>query len=89
MFTWVAEPFATRGSRPVPEAPQGGGRTQRAIRVNRQAVESPRSTRDSADAIAQRTLTLGVLRGALLDLLATGDVDRTTAAVTEHLRQLR
>jgi AcrR family transcriptional regulator len=30
---------------------------------------------------AQRTLVLAVLRGALLDLLATGDVARTTAAV--------
>jgi len=30
---------------------------------------------------AQRTLVLAVLRGALLDLLATGDVERTTAAV--------
>jgi AcrR family transcriptional regulator len=31
------------------------------------------------------TLTLAVLRGALLDLLATGDVERTTAAVASHL----
>ncbi|GAA3344081.1 TetR family transcriptional regulator [Amorphoplanes nipponensis] len=31
------------------------------------------------------TLTLAVLRGALLDLLATGDVERTTAAVTSYL----
>ncbi|MCW2801280.1 MAG: TetR family transcriptional regulator [Aeromicrobium sp.] len=31
------------------------------------------------------TLTLAVLRGALLDLLATGDVDRTTRAVEAHL----
>jgi AcrR family transcriptional regulator len=30
---------------------------------------------------ARRTLVLAVLRGALLDLLATGDVERTTAAV--------
>ena len=29
----------------------------------------------------QCTLVLAVLRGALLDLLATGDVERTTAAV--------
>jgi len=29
----------------------------------------------------ERTLVLAVLRGALLDLLATGDVERTTAAV--------
>jgi AcrR family transcriptional regulator len=31
------------------------------------------------------TLSLAVLRGALLDLLATGDVDRTTAAVERYL----
>jgi AcrR family transcriptional regulator len=31
------------------------------------------------------TLTLAVLRGALLDLLATGDVERTSAAVALHL----
>ena len=30
------------------------------------------------------TLSLAVLRGALLDLLATGDVDRTTRAVRTH-----
>lgn len=30
---------------------------------------------------ARRTLVLAVLRGALLDLLATGDAERTTAAV--------
>jgi len=32
-----------------------------------------------------RTLLLAVVRGALLDLLATGDVARTTAAVRRHL----
>jgi AcrR family transcriptional regulator len=37
----------------------------------------------------ERTLLLAVLRGAFLDLLATGDVERTTAAVTVHLRGLR
>ena len=35
--------------------------------------------------LAERTLALAVLRGALLDLLATGDVERTTAAVERHL----
>jgi hypothetical protein len=35
-----------------------------------------------------RTLLLAVLRGALLDLLATGDVARTGAAVDRHLRDL-
>jgi AcrR family transcriptional regulator len=35
---------------------------------------------------AERTLLLAVLRGALLDLLATGDTDRVTRAVELHLR---
>ena len=39
--------------------------------------------------LAERTLALAVLRGALLDLLATGDVDRTTAAVERHLATTR
>jgi AcrR family transcriptional regulator len=34
---------------------------------------------------AERTLALAVLRGALLDLLATDDTERTTAAVDRHL----
>jgi AcrR family transcriptional regulator len=34
---------------------------------------------------ADRTLLLAVLRGALLDLLATGDAERTTAAVERFL----
>ena len=38
--------------------------------------------------VVDRTLLLGVLRGALLDLLATGDLDRTTAAVQRHVRAL-
>ncbi len=37
--------------------------------------------RGSPEGVARRTLVLAVLRGALLDLLATGDVERTTAAV--------
>jgi AcrR family transcriptional regulator len=36
----------------------------------------------------RRTLALAVLRGALLDLLATGDVARTTAAVHEQVTYL-
>jgi AcrR family transcriptional regulator len=38
-----------------------------------------------ADAEAERTLLLAVLRGALLDLLATGDTERVTRAVNRHL----
>jgi AcrR family transcriptional regulator len=40
------------------------------------------------DAEAERTLLLAVLRGALLDLLATGDTTRVTTAVERHLRAL-
>jgi AcrR family transcriptional regulator len=42
---------------------------------------------DGGDAV-ERTLLLAVLRGALLDLLATGDVERTTAAVHRHLEAI-
>ncbi|MBP2356719.1 AcrR family transcriptional regulator [Kribbella aluminosa] len=34
---------------------------------------------------ARRTAVLAVLRGALIDLLATGDLERTTAAVEDYL----
>jgi hypothetical protein len=34
----------------------------------------------------ERSLALAVLRGALLDLLATGDEERTTAIVEAHLK---
>ncbi|MBB2947559.1 AcrR family transcriptional regulator [Actinoplanes lutulentus] len=46
----------------------------------------PPAERETADGIASRTLALSVLRGALLDLLATGDEPRTTAAIRQHLR---
>ncbi|KPI00399.1 regulatory protein TetR [Actinobacteria bacterium OK074] len=49
----------------------------------------PRPERDGADGAARRTLALAVLRGALLDLLATDDEPRTTAAVREQLALLR
>ena len=41
---------------------------------------------DDGDA-TDRTLLLAVLRGALLDLLATGDVDRVSGAVHRHLHR--
>jgi AcrR family transcriptional regulator len=41
----------------------------------------PPAERDTPDGLARRTAVLAVLRGALLDLLATGDTERTTAAV--------
>lgn len=53
------------------------------------AQAQPANVRASAIGAAQRTLVLAVLRGALLDLLATDDLERTTDAVTEHLTLLR
>ena len=48
------------------------------------AAQTP-SRRRTRAGLAERTLALVVLRGALLDLLATGDLPRTTAAVERHL----
>jgi AcrR family transcriptional regulator len=48
----------------------------------------PESLRATADAVAQRSAALALLRGALLDLLATGDQERTTAAVHHQLKSL-
>ncbi|MFE3106086.1 TetR/AcrR family transcriptional regulator [Kitasatospora indigofera] len=49
----------------------------------------PRAERDSEAGAVRRTLTLATLRGALLDLLATDDESRLTAAVHQHLALLR
>ncbi|MGW6945388.1 TetR/AcrR family transcriptional regulator [Streptomyces xanthophaeus] len=49
------------------------------------ADAQPADTRDTGAALAERTLVLAVLRGALLDLLATGDTARTTEAVRLQL----
>lgn len=53
------------------------------------AVAQPAVERATAAGRARRTLVLCVLRGAMLDLLATGDVDRTTSAVHQQLQSLR
>lgn len=53
------------------------------------ADAQPRRHRHTRAGIAERTLALSVLRGALLDLLATGDVERTTSAIKEHLQRAR
>lgn len=50
------------------------------------AGSQPARTRDTPTGLAERTMALAGLRGALLDLLATGERDRLTAAV-EHLAQ--
>ena len=49
--------------------------------------QAPRARRGAA-AVAQRTAALAVLRGAMLDVLATGDVVRTTSAVERQLATL-
>lgn len=48
----------------------------------------PPSERDSAAGATRRTLALAVLRGALLDLLATDDERRLTGAVAHQLALL-
>lgn len=49
------------------------------------AAAQPRRERLTRRGEARRTGVLAMLRGALLDLLATGDTDRTTAAVERYL----
>jgi AcrR family transcriptional regulator len=49
------------------------------------AAAQPARERRTAAGAARRTLALAVLRGAFLDLLATGDVKRTTEAVGAHV----
>jgi len=53
------------------------------------AAAQPPDVRNTEAGAAERTLTLAVLRGGLLDLLATDDHVRTTAAVQRHLVALR
>jgi AcrR family transcriptional regulator len=52
------------------------------------AVLSQVSDDGAGPDVADQTLLLAVLRGALIDLLATGDLARTTAAVQRHLQAL-
>jgi AcrR family transcriptional regulator len=52
------------------------------------ARAQPPGERDSPAGTARRTLVLAILRGAMLDLLATGDVRRTTRAVELALAQV-
>jgi AcrR family transcriptional regulator len=61
--------------------------------AERQAADGPRTEQaalpqQAEHAAAERTLLLAVLRGAMLDLLATGDTERVTQAVERHLRAL-
>jgi AcrR family transcriptional regulator len=53
------------------------------------ADAQPPAHRDTPAGAAERTLTLFVLRGAMLDLLATGDTGRITSAIEHHLARSR
>ncbi|MEV4624352.1 TetR/AcrR family transcriptional regulator [Asanoa sp. NPDC049573] len=53
------------------------------------ATCQPPRERNGRRGAARRTLALAVLRGAMLDLLATSDQDRVTAAVHQQLDLLR
>jgi AcrR family transcriptional regulator len=53
------------------------------------ARSQPPGRRRSRAGQAERTLVLAILRGALLDLLATGDLQRTTRAVQVGLASVR
>lgn len=52
------------------------------------AESQPAARRDSPAGQTERTLLLAVLRGALLDVLATGDTERAGRAVERHLSTL-
>jgi AcrR family transcriptional regulator len=52
------------------------------------ATADPTDASDDRPTATQQTATLAILRGALLDLLATGDDARVTAAVHAHLHTL-
>lgn len=52
------------------------------------AAAQPAAQRRTAAGRAERTAVLAMLRGALLDLLATGDHARITRAVTDYLAGL-
>ncbi len=54
--------------------------------AERQAAPAEPDDQAAPAARDERTLLLAVLRGALLDLLATGDTERVTSAVDRHLR---
>jgi AcrR family transcriptional regulator len=64
---------------------QGFGRASVDRWLAELAMTQPAADRDTPAGRAERTLTLAVLRGALMDLIATGDAERTTAAVWRHL----
>ncbi|NIJ11498.1 hypothetical protein FHU38_001842 [Saccharomonospora amisosensis] len=53
------------------------------------AAHQPEAERETEEGRAVRTEVLALLRSTLLDLLATGDRERTTAAVRRRVRSLQ
>jgi AcrR family transcriptional regulator len=53
--------------------------------LNLLSTRQPADWRHTREGEAERSLLLAVLRGALLDILATGDTQRVTGAVERHL----
>jgi AcrR family transcriptional regulator len=53
------------------------------------ADAQPAAVRSTPTGCSRRTAVLALLRGALLDLLATGDLERTEEAVRDQLAALR
>ncbi len=73
-----------------PEGPWAGFAPATVRGLARPAGGRPASRRSAtaSSGAQRRTLALALLRGALLDLLATGDLERTTAAVHAGLAAL-
>jgi AcrR family transcriptional regulator len=100
VWTWLADPrhrallvlWAEAYARSLtdPEGPWGGfaqATVEDWLGVLA-AAQSPRERRTRAG-LSRRTAVLAVLRGALLDLLATGDHRRTTDGVRRAIEALR
>lgn len=81
--------------RQAADSPSEAAERQAADDPGKDCAENPQDPADNVDTVDnadnagtadERTLLLAVLRGALLDLLATGDTERVTRAVELHLR---
>ncbi|WP_028934551.1 TetR/AcrR family transcriptional regulator [Pseudonocardia spinosispora] len=100
LWTWLSEPvrrpllalWAEAYARSVTASPgptEGFAKDAVEEWLAALAAAQPADVRASVAGATQRTLILAVLRGALLDLLATDDLDRTTSAVHHHLAVFR
>jgi AcrR family transcriptional regulator len=87
LYLWVE---AYGRSLTTPEGPWGGF-AESTVRDWLQLLQEhqPEAFRSTAAGAQQRTRILATLRGALLDLLATGETARVTAAVEDELEALR